>query len=390
MKGIDFIGCETLVQKFKIEDISEVNNDLTAENITFVPQVLSYNDYFPFGMLVPQRNYSSPEYRYGFNSMEKDDEVKGNNNSYTTSFRSYDPRIGRWLTNDPLFKQIPWQSPYLGMDNKPIIRNDVNGDCPTCVSGFIISGLLDITFQVGEHMFEGEDVNSAFKKVNWWQVTGEATLGGVTGAFDGGTSKFAAALASSKKRKVLTKVIEFGLGYLLEEAVRAGWNVSGVESTIYGLLGKKEKKYWEIGKIGEQKTVSVLESAYEKEIKSGKYNIATHVYAKNLEGGKNTYIDAVVYNVDTGDVIEIAETKSSFHTTKKANPLSSGQKDMFEKGKKFQFGNGKSVPKVLQNTHVSKDLVERASIFRYKIHKYTGKVTEVSTKLLKRIIKKIK
>ena len=44
---------------------------------TFMPDVLSYNDYYPFGQLVPNRYGSSNSYRYGFNGMEKDDEVKG-------------------------------------------------------------------------------------------------------------------------------------------------------------------------------------------------------------------------------------------------------------------------------------------------------------------------
>ncbi|MEO9257540.1 MAG: RHS repeat-associated core domain-containing protein, partial [Crocinitomicaceae bacterium] len=60
------------------------------------------------------------DYRYGFNGMEKDDEVKGTGNSYTTEFRQYAPRIGRWLSLDPLFDHFPWQSPYVAFDNNPI------------------------------------------------------------------------------------------------------------------------------------------------------------------------------------------------------------------------------------------------------------------------------
>jgi RHS repeat-associated protein len=67
-------------------------------------------------------------YRYAFNSMEKDDEVKGEGNSYTTEFRQYDPRLGRWLTLDPLFSNFPWQSPYCSFDNNPLIFTDVKGD----------------------------------------------------------------------------------------------------------------------------------------------------------------------------------------------------------------------------------------------------------------------
>ena len=42
---------------------------------------LSYNDYYPYSMLVPKCNYSNPVYRYGFQEQEKDNEIKGNKNS---------------------------------------------------------------------------------------------------------------------------------------------------------------------------------------------------------------------------------------------------------------------------------------------------------------------
>ncbi len=68
------------------------------------------------------------EYRYGFNGMEKDDEVKGGGNSYTTMFRQYDPRLGRWLSIDPETDQLIGRSPYEAMGNTPIWANDPNGD----------------------------------------------------------------------------------------------------------------------------------------------------------------------------------------------------------------------------------------------------------------------
>ena len=39
--------------------------------------VRAVNNYYPFGMLQPGRYWQSGDYRYGFNGMEKDDEVKG-------------------------------------------------------------------------------------------------------------------------------------------------------------------------------------------------------------------------------------------------------------------------------------------------------------------------
>ncbi len=78
-------------------------------------------------MLVPQRNYSSPEYRYGFNGMEKDDELKGTGNSYDFGARIYDPRIGRFFSPDPMMQDFPMLSPYLFARNSPIRFIDVDG-----------------------------------------------------------------------------------------------------------------------------------------------------------------------------------------------------------------------------------------------------------------------
>jgi RHS repeat-associated protein len=93
----------------------------------YLPNVVSYSDYYPFGMQMPDRNDAVSGYRYGFNGMEGDSEVKGSGNSYTTEFRQYDPRLGRWLSLDPLFANFVWQSPYAAFDNNPIYYRDPLG-----------------------------------------------------------------------------------------------------------------------------------------------------------------------------------------------------------------------------------------------------------------------
>ena len=90
-------------------------------------EVTSQTDYSPFGMLLPNRHESSNEYRYGFNGMEKDDEVSGEGNQYTTEYRQYDPRIGRWTSLDPLMKYYPHQSGYCAFNNNPIYFTDPTG-----------------------------------------------------------------------------------------------------------------------------------------------------------------------------------------------------------------------------------------------------------------------
>lgn len=82
--------------------------------------------YQVFGMVMPNRSFDLGSSRHAYNGMEKDPEIKGDGNSYTTYFRQYDPRLGRWTSIDPVVH--PWMSPYTAMDNNPILHNDPRGD----------------------------------------------------------------------------------------------------------------------------------------------------------------------------------------------------------------------------------------------------------------------
>ena len=97
-----------------------------SSNIFLKTRCLKNNDYYPFGMLIPNRHGNSPAYRYGYQGSEKDNEIKGEGNSYTTHYRLLDPRVGRWLTRDP--KVTAFETPYSSMSNNPILYNDRLGD----------------------------------------------------------------------------------------------------------------------------------------------------------------------------------------------------------------------------------------------------------------------
>ena len=85
-------------------------------------------DYYPFGQLLPNRHGAADTYRYGFQGQEKDDEIKGEGNSYTSDWRQYDPRLGRWLSIDPVYKHH--ESPYAAYSNNPLYYIDNLGDDP--------------------------------------------------------------------------------------------------------------------------------------------------------------------------------------------------------------------------------------------------------------------
>jgi hypothetical protein len=77
-------------------------------------------------MVMPERKYQGPEYRFGFNGQEKSSEIKGDGNSYTAEYWEYDPRVGRRWNLDP--KQSIEQSLYASLNNNPIVHYDILGD----------------------------------------------------------------------------------------------------------------------------------------------------------------------------------------------------------------------------------------------------------------------
>jgi RHS repeat-associated protein len=79
-------------------------------------------------MLVPNRHKAGDDYRYGFNGMEKDDEVKGEGNSYDYGARLFDPRIARWFSTDALESKYPYLSTYSYAANNPILNVDFDGN----------------------------------------------------------------------------------------------------------------------------------------------------------------------------------------------------------------------------------------------------------------------
>jgi RHS repeat-associated protein len=123
------------------------------------------SNYNPFGSAIESRAFASGEYRYGFQSMEKDDEVKGSGNSYTTEFRQYDPRIGRWLSIDPKAYKYPHESPYVAFHNNPIYWTDPRGDDPPKLKEVIKRGQESKTF------VQLMDANDITERNAWRRIT---------------------------------------------------------------------------------------------------------------------------------------------------------------------------------------------------------------------------
>lgn len=129
--------------------LGNVNTTISDRKYTldnaYEADIQSAQDYYPFGMLTPGRNVRASGYRFGFQGMEMDQDVKGEGNSYSTEFRQYDARVGRWLSLDPLGDNFSNVSPLTAFNNNPVLLADHNGLLPVILTfGLEIEGNLPI------------------------------------------------------------------------------------------------------------------------------------------------------------------------------------------------------------------------------------------------------
>ena len=87
--------------------------------------VISAQDYYPYGMIMPGRQWSvGSAYRYGFNGQERSTEI--NDNLYNAEYWEFDSRIGRRWNLDP--NPTTGVSDYATLSGNPIIHVDILGD----------------------------------------------------------------------------------------------------------------------------------------------------------------------------------------------------------------------------------------------------------------------
>jgi len=147
-------------------------------------QVASVADYYPFGMAMPNRSGQNDElnnngYRFGFNGMEKDDEIKGAGNSYDFGARLYDARIGRWLSMDPLSSKYPDHSPYTFVGNMVLIAIDPDGKKIQFVNviekQFTISGkTFKAWVSIGSADLNSNDYKTLINKIDEMRLKSES------------------------------------------------------------------------------------------------------------------------------------------------------------------------------------------------------------------------
>ena len=107
-----------------------VDGDSDGDIDFYLPDVVTASDYAPFGMGLVGRKFDAGRYRYGFNGKENDNDIKGEANLQDYGLRIYDPRLGKFLSVDPLSNEFPWYSPYHFAGGNPIKNLDLDGGEP--------------------------------------------------------------------------------------------------------------------------------------------------------------------------------------------------------------------------------------------------------------------
>ena len=134
----------------------------------YVADVVTANDYYPFGMVMPERKFQtgSASYRYSINGQEK--EIELNENITTALYWEYDARIGRRWNVDP--KTIPGISSFSVFNNCPITFIDPSGDTTflNTIDGRFVDR-IDDNLPNQTHYFT-QDQLGAVRKKGWNQA----------------------------------------------------------------------------------------------------------------------------------------------------------------------------------------------------------------------------
>src|SRR5690606_26541964 len=148
------------------------------------------DDYYPFGLAF--NSYSrenSTENRYLYNQGTGEKTFRTERifdlglNVDQSKLRTYDYITGRWWQIDPLADEgdLVSLTPYNYSYNNPILYNDPEGDCPSCIWGAVIGAAVDYGTQVAVNLVHGKDAGDALTDDDGGSILLSAGVGALTG-----------------------------------------------------------------------------------------------------------------------------------------------------------------------------------------------------------------
>ena len=104
---------------------------------------------------MPGRAYSATgAYRYGFNGKENDNEVKGEGGQQDYGMRIYDPRLGKFLSVDPLAKEYLDIVLAAASEGYEVVNLDVQGEQASVRVTAEPPTLIDLTFKKSDGIWQ--------------------------------------------------------------------------------------------------------------------------------------------------------------------------------------------------------------------------------------------
>ena len=160
------------------------------------PEVTTAQEYYAFGWQIPKRSYIlNKDYRYGFNGKENDNDVKGTGEQQDYGLRIYDPRLGRFLSVDPLYHSYPELSSYQFASNGPISGIDMDGgeylnanEARIHLNGTTVSLSLQNMHQVTQNLWKMRDESGHWPagNIGYPTTVGQVSFSGVPYTPDNG------------------------------------------------------------------------------------------------------------------------------------------------------------------------------------------------------------
>ncbi len=165
---MDIVCCVMLAPQHRAVSADHLGNVRATVSDMLIPRgsgvfdadLRTLTDYYPFGMTMPGRTLSSADYRYGYNTQERVDEIAGEGNHYTAEYWEYDPRAARRWNLDP--RPVVGLTPSGTFQSNPIVAADIFGDSIRVeqTSGFLFWHTTDTYTYRNGGWFDGSGVKA--------------------------------------------------------------------------------------------------------------------------------------------------------------------------------------------------------------------------------------
>jgi RHS repeat-associated protein len=277
-------------------------------------EIIEEANYYPFGMQQKGYNPVATSTNLGqkikYNGKELQDEL--GLNVYDYGWRNYMPDIGRWMQTDPLLNDLNFAfddsqvdedddeevleailtkaevgdgifntnnlNPYTYGYNSPVVYDDPDGKCPTCITA-LIGAAVGGGIELGSQLLSGKSL----RDVDWADVGVEALKGGLIGSGVGAGAALALNAGSTTVKASFDYSVSGGNANvfngkksLKSAAFDAGSDIIGAK--VGGAVAKNVGKFTQKG----------VSKAIKAETKATKNLVKqTNKFNKATNGGRN-------------------------------------------------------------------------------------------------------